>query len=181
MSNTKIHYLKDKNDNYLLPFQYYNSFNLINIPMFEKKPIIKDWPNKTKTIPPNYINNNIGILTGKINNIIVLDIDIKDDGMKFWNIIKNNYNDIITPLVKSPGGSLHYYFKYDKDIPNTIRIKIDNKRIGWDIKSDKSIITSPPSIYPNTNKKYKWLIKLDDTKIKKMPIWLKKYILDHLK
>ena len=34
--------------------------------------------------------------------------------------------------------------KYNKNIPNMNRILVNNKKIGWDIKSNGSIIVSPP-------------------------------------
>lgn len=181
MKDTKIDYLITKNGDKLLPWQFYNTFNYISIPMVDKKVLIPNWQKKKETVIPHYLGPNIGILTGKINNLIVLDIDIKDNGMKLWNIIKKNNPTFITPTVKSPGGSLHFYFKYSKNIPNMNRILVDNNRIGWDIKSDGSIITSPPSLYPNTNQRYKWIIDLNKCKPINMPKWLEKYILNHLK
>ena len=61
------------------------------------------------------------------------------------------------------------------------RIKIDEKKIGWDIKSDNSIIIAPPSSIDGN--KYKWLKdkSFDDVDIISMPKWLEKFILNHLK
>jgi hypothetical protein len=182
MSNI-IHYIIDNDNNKLLPYQFYDKFGLINMPMDGKKGIIPNWSNKIKTVHPSYIDQNIGILTGKINNITVLDIDVAEDGLKMWQKLSKEYYEILTPMVKSPGGSIHLYFKYNKNIPNMNRIIVDGKRIGWDIKNDGSIITSPPSLYPNINKRYKWIKNksLNDISIKKMPKWLEKFILDNLK
>jgi len=180
---SRIIYMKDDNDNKLLPYQFYDEFNLVSLPMSGKQVLIPNWQKKTKTIHPTYIDQNIGILTGKINDITVLDIDVKENGIKlFFKLIKE-YSDIKTPTVKSPGGSIHLYFKYNKKIPNSNRILVDGKRIGWDIKNNGSIITSPPSIYPDTNKRYKWVKgkSLNDLDIIMMPKWLEKYILNHLK
>lgn len=181
MKDTKIDYLITNENEKLLPWQYYNRFNYISIPMVDKRVLIPNWQNKKETVIPHYLSPNLGILTGKINNLLVLDIDIKENGMKLWNALSKNYSEIKTPIVKSPGGSLHYYFKYKKNIPNMNRILVNNKRIGWDIKSDGSIITAPPSLYPNTNKRYKWLISLNECKPITMPKWLENYILSHLK
>ncbi len=180
---TRINYLINKKDNKLLPWQYYNTFNYISIPMVDKKVLISHWQKKKETVIPYYINQNIGLLTGKINNLLVLDIDIKDDGIKFWNYISKKYPKFNTPTVKSPGGSIHFYFKYNNKIPNMNRILVDNKKIGWDLKSDGSIIVTPPSLYPNTNKKYKWIkgLSLNDLKPINIPKWLENYILSHLK
>lgn len=178
----KIDYLEYKNEEKLLPWQYYNKFNYISIPMVGKRVLIPNWQNKQETIVAHYLPSNIGILTGKINNLLILDIDIKDNGMKLWNEIIKDKPEINTPMVKSPGGSIHLYFKYNAKIPNMNRILV-NKKIGWDIKSDGSIITAPPSVYPNTNKKYKWIANksLNELKPIKMPKWLEEYILNHLK
>ena len=183
IKETKIDYIETKKGEKLLPWQYYNTFNYISIPMVDKKVLIPNWQNKIETVIPHYITPNIGILTGKKNNLLILDIDVKDNGMKLWNEISKNHPEIKTPTVKSPGGSLHFYFKYTPNIPNMNRILVNGKKYGWDIKSDGSIITSPPSLYPNTKQRYKWLPNksLNDLKPISIPKWLEMYILNHLK
>jgi hypothetical protein len=182
-NENKIIYMKDEEENKLLPYQFYNEFDLVSLPMSGKQVLIPNWQKKTKTVHPSYINQNIGLLTGKVNGITVLDVDVKDDGMKLFSKLIKEHPDIKTPTVKSPGGSIHLYFNYNKKIPNSNRILVDGERIGWDIKNDGSIITSPPSIYPGTDKRYKWVKgkSLNDLDIIAMPNWLEKYILDHLK
>ncbi len=179
MKLNKIDYIITKNEDKLLPWQYYNKFNYITIPMIEKKVLIPNWQNKTKTVIPDYLTPNIGIITGKINNIIVLDIDYTDNGINCWNTIKKKYPEIITPIVKTPNGGLHYYFKYTNKIPSMNKILVNNQKIGWDIKSDKSIVVAPPSL--DKNKRYKWINSLNDYKPIKMPDWLINFILSHLK
>lgn len=181
MKLNKIDYLITNNNEKLLPWQYYNKFNYITIPMVDKRVLIPNWQNKTETVIPHYLSPNVGIITGEKNNLLVLDIDIKDNGINFWNNIKNKYSNFITPTVKSPGGSLHFYFKYNNRIPNMNRILVDNNKIGWDIKSNGSIVVAPPSLYPNTNKRYKWLISLNDCKPINIPKWLENIILSNLK
>jgi hypothetical protein len=41
-----IKYIK-YNDEKLLPFQYYNAIGFITIPIRNKRPFIKNWPNLT--------------------------------------------------------------------------------------------------------------------------------------
>ena len=181
----KINYMiSPSSDEKVLPFQYYDEYNLVTIPVMinEKRPFIKNWTKTKKTIHPTFINQNIGILTGQSpNNLTVLDIDETDEGMKYWRYISKSHNDIITPTAKSPSGGIHLYFKYNKHIPTMHRIKIDGKKIGWDIKSNNSIMTCPPSMIDH--KKYKWIDdkSLDDVKIINMPKWLESFILSHLK
>jgi bifunctional DNA primase/polymerase-like protein len=177
--NTRIKYIKNIEGDYLLPFQYYDEFNLISIPTIGKRPIIKDWPNKIKTIPPSDISYNTALLTGKINDIIVVDIDIKDDGLKLWDELVKEHGEINTPTVKSGQYGKHLYFKYSSKIHSSIKLKIDNKKYGIDIRSNGNLITVPPSSDLESGDKYKWLISLDDTSIKKMPKWLENFILKY--
>lgn len=183
MTSNKIDYLITKDNEKLLPWQYYNQFHYISIPIKDKNPLIPNWQNRKETIVPLYLGLNIGLLTGEKTNLLILDIDIKDDGIKLWNSISKKYPTFKTPTVKSPGGSIHFYFKYNNKIPNMNRILINNKKIGWDIKSNGSIITAPPSIYPNTNKRYKWIngYSLNELKPVSMPKWLQSFILNHIK
>ncbi len=64
------------------------SYNYIPISCNNKKiPLEKQWPtiNKNNCLEKIRDNSNIGILTGKISNITVIDIDIKDNGLETWN------------------------------------------------------------------------------------------------
>ena len=183
--NTRIHYMVEPDDGEkLLPFQYYNLYNLVTIPILanDKRPFIKEWNKTKKTIHPSDINQNIGILTGKNpNKITVLDIDTADGGMFHFKLIMKQYKEIITPIVKSPNGGIHIFFKYNKKIPTMYRIKVNGKKIGWDVKSDNGVVITEPSIIDGN--KYKWVKdrSLNDVEIISMPIWLEKYILDHMK
>jgi len=174
MTSKDIGYLKYKKDKQLLPIEYYNKFKLITIPLLskDKRPYIKEWQ-KIKKSKQGEPDKNIGLLTGKVNNILVVDID--KDGMNIWKKWIKENGDINTPIVKTGGnGGLHYYFKYDKDIKSSLKIKINNKRIGIDIKSDGGQVVIPPSI---VIKKYKWIKSLEDYPIIKIPKWLKDKIL----
>ena len=159
------------------PTEYYNQFKLITIPLIpkEKRPYIKEWQ-KIKKSKPIKSGENIGLLVGKINKIIVVDIDKVDDGMKIWKKWIKVHGDIDTPVVKT-GNGLHFYFKYDKDIKSSLKIKINDNRIGIDIKSDGGQVVIPPSIHPN-GKKYKWIKSLEDYPIIIMPKWLKYKLLN---
>lgn len=182
--STKIHYLTDPEDNEkLLPYQYYNLHNLVTIPILanDKRPFIKEWNKTKKTIHPSDINQNIGILSGKINNLTILDIDTNENGLEHWKFINKHHKEIITPMAKSPNGGIHVYFNYNKKLPTMYRIKVNNKKIGWDIKSDNGVVIAPPSTINEKN--YKWIKNrgLDDIAIINMPTWLEKYIIEHMK
>ena len=69
------------------------------------------------TLDKSYFNNKcngLGILTGQINNLIVIDIDNTDD----WNKLLKDNNKKEPKTVKSKSGSrgFHLYFQYDEEL-----------------------------------------------------------------
>ena len=171
----KLEYIKDAKGNKFLPWQYYNKFRFVTIPMNGKVPIIPGWNKKSKTIHPGYTGYNIGILTGEINGITVVDIDTKDNGVEHWVSSALTHKPFKTTTVISPTG-IHLYFKYEKDLRTTNRLKINGKKVGWDIRNNNSLVAAPPSFVDK--KKYKWLEgnSLNEVKPIKMPKWLFSYI-----
>lgn len=55
----------------------------------------------------------IGIVTGKISNLTVIDVEAEGD----FNLIKD-----ATYEVKTGGGGRHYYFQYEADFKNAVRV-----------------------------------------------------------
>ena len=104
---------------------------------------------------------NVGILTGEINNLIVLDIDIKDNGLNEFNKYFN-INDFKTPITKTPSGGYHIYFQY-KNSNKILQYQIDNylknksgyRNVGLDIRSKGGYVLSAPSSIGENN--YTWL------------------------
>lgn len=150
----------------------YDNHKLIYIPTHGKAPFFKNWQKTTKSHSISK-RDNVALLTGKINNITVVDIDKKDDGIKKWKVLSKLYPQIITPTVKTPTG-LHLYFKYNSNIKSTSRLHLNGKRLGFDILNDSHVALVPPSIVDK--KKYKWIIDLDH-EIIEMPEWLELFIL----
>lgn len=169
--NYPIKYIK-YNDEKMLPFQYYNLMNFITIPIRNKRPFIKNWPNLDKTVEPTYFDDDIALHTGIINNIIVIDVDANNNGIEIFNKLKKEHPKINTPTYSTPSGGFHMIFQYD-DIPTKIKIKLNGERIGWDILSDKHLAICPPS----TGYKWKHGLTLENVSIKKIPKWLKNIII----
>ena len=67
-------------------------------------------PNNQFTKIPDLYYFNYGILTGAINNLLVLDIDVKDGGLFEWQNYLNKYGDINTIQISTPSNGYHYYF-----------------------------------------------------------------------
>lgn len=92
----------------------------------------------------------IGIVTGRISGIAVIDIDSKlvsDIPLAF-----KEYTDI--PTVSTPRG-FHFYFKYHEGITNTVNI--GGKKV--DIRGEGGYVVAPPSKLEN-GKQYKWIFSL---------------------
>jgi len=82
---------------------------------------------------------NIGLITGKISNVTV--VDVENGG---------NANDLPETLIsKTGGGGFHYFFKYQKDIGNLVRV-----RELTDIRNDGGYVILPPS--KSTKGGYEW-------------------------
>lgn len=89
-----------------------------------KEAILKDWPNKASK-EPNQIdswfkntNNNAGILTGKQNNIIVVDVDPKNGGFESLAKLEDEIGpikDSSNYVVKTGSGGYHIYFSYPEE------------------------------------------------------------------
>lgn len=90
---------------------------------------------------------NIGIVTGKISDLIVIDIDPRHGGTD------EAFKNIKTVKAKSGGGGWHYYFKYQKGIPTGAQVQP-----GIDIRSDGGFIIAPPSIH-SSGQKYMWEVE----------------------
>lgn len=55
----------------------------------------------------------IGVVTGSVSDLTVIDVEVDGD----FDLIKDE-----TLTVKTGGGGKHYYFKYDQDFTNAVRI-----------------------------------------------------------
>src|SRR5690348_5947608 len=64
-----------------------------------------------------YPQVNIGIVTGKISNLVVVDIDPRHNGTN------DPFQDIHTPTVKTGGGGWHYYFNFEEGLQNAVEVQ----------------------------------------------------------
>ena len=98
-----------------------------------------DFPSKWTdfTLSTSYYNeeyNGVALLTGKINNIIVIDID----NVEHWDqfLKENNQKEPNTVKVISGSGGIHYYFEHDIDLENvTSKDHCFSKDYDIDIKT----------------------------------------------
>lgn len=130
----------------------------------DKKPLVA-WKEYQTRLPredeirgwwKNYPNAQIGIITGAISGIVVVDVE------KCGNF--DGYPH--TPTAKTGGGGRHFYFKHPgKEIKNGVRV-----RELTDIRGDGGYVVAPPS----TSEKgaYEWLIPPFATELAELPAWV---------
>jgi len=90
----------------------------------------------------------IGIVTGVLSNLMVVDCDTDQAHNKFQALLPEG---LITPTTKSPHG-WHYYFTHHAGIRNLT--KIDG--MGLDVRAEGGFIMAPPSNSLNGNG-YSWV------------------------
>lgn len=91
---------------------------------------------------------NIGVVTGKISGITVVDFDTKDAMRKHLSFLKTS------PLVKT-GKGCHAYCTYT---PEARQFQHSSKYPGIDVRNDGGYVVAPPSIH-SSGEEYKWLKK----------------------
>jgi len=148
--------LEQKVNNFLEWAGWYLGQGLSVIPLKpkSKEPLI-DWKNfqSRKTIPEEarnwwtqWPNANIGIVTGSISGILVMDVD-GAEGIETLRQLA-----VPSTWIAQTGKGYHYYFKHPGgQISNRIRLLPD-----IDLKADGGYVVAPPSIHSNEHY-YKWL------------------------
>ena len=88
-----------------------------------------------------YATCNVGIVTGEISNLTVVDVDSKDGSKTGFEAIESITPDsMLTPMSQSPSGGEHRYFLYEKGTRNRTRFIPD-----CDLRSEGGYIVAPPS------------------------------------
>ncbi len=131
--------------------KYYIENGMSLIPVSSnKKPLIewKEFQERCATVEEfdkwveMFPNMQVGIVTGKISGIIV--VDIEEGGDTSWLPP--------TAIVKTGGGGYHYYYSYIEGVRNKTRIKHLT-----DIRGDAGYVLAPPSC--SDKGKYLWQVK----------------------
>jgi|ERR1700722_10018472 len=122
-----------------------------------KIPILTGWQKypTSKHIHSWKEDGNIGLICGPASRVGVFDVDIKDDGLAYWNHCLESNPEPQTYRVRTGSGGLHYYFNYDERfeiLKNLNRaVEVNGQKIGWDLKGAGGQVVIPPSIHPNGN------------------------------
>lgn len=133
-----------------------------------KHPRISSWPLNASADPKQVIkwwtrwpNANIGVVTGKISNLLVIDVDTstahpgKAHGPDSIARYAERFGDLpVTATARSGSGGLHHYFAYPDD-GEEYRNRSDALP-GVDVRGEGGYIIAPPSNHKSGGR-YEWL------------------------
>lgn len=106
----------------------------------------------------------IGIITGKISGITVVDIDSQQGKELVDKLLPDDFK---CPCVRTPKGGRHLYFLYDKRL-----VTRTQDLPGIDTKNDGGLVTAPPSIH-ESGRAYEWVESLNIRRVPLPPVPLK--------
>lgn len=110
----------------------------------------------------------MGLVTGSLNGIVVLDIDVKK-GKNGWKHIKGKELPI-TPAVRTQNGGTHYYYKYPQGMEIRNAKDMYGTDSGVDIRGEGGFVVMP------FTKGYEWVegLEFDTVPLAEIPEWLLK-------
>lgn len=136
----------------------------------DKKPY-EDWKEyQTKKVTQERLKTwfilhpdaNIAVITGRISNLTVVDIDPRHNGSY------EPFKDIQTIKSKTGGGGYHIFFQFEEGLTNKAGIKD-----GVDIRSEAGYVILPPSSHKSGNN-YEWIVKPEGpNQLGKLPSFIK--------
>ncbi len=145
-----------------------------------KHPRIKEWLSKASINEDvikgwwfDWPNSNVGIVTGRASNLLVVDVDPRHGGDKSLVDLEAEFGSMPATLrCTTGGGGAHYYFDLpDVEIKNRV-----NFRPGLDVRAEGGFIVATPSTHIS-GKDYAWCQKFSLEKLAKVPQWLLNEIL----
>lgn len=126
------------------------------LPLAGKQPAVSSWRAYQVSRPPLPLikswfdrgTTNIGIITGRVSGLAVVDCDTPEDA-SFW---QDHFPP--TPLIVfTGGGGRHFYYRYPDPLDVTNRIRLLRRRI--DLRGNGGYVVAPPSRHPNGTC-YRW-------------------------
>lgn len=146
-------------------------WSVIPISPSSKTPLVSWTEYQNRIATPQEINEwwrknpnaNIGIVTGRVSNLVVIDIDSRKGATPHGIVAQNPSNFI----AKTGGGGFHlYYSRPDaENVPNRV------DKSGIDIRGDGGYVVAPPSIHPSGTQ-YDWLKAGDDYPLTQAPAFV---------
>src|SRR5205807_3944094 len=101
---------------------------------------------KIKTWWQKHPTANIGLATGNISGLIVLDVDPQHGGHASFKELEKRYGQLpLTRMSRTAHGGLHRFYQHPQDgkrYPNTVEL---DGLPGMDVRGDGGYVVLPPS------------------------------------
>jgi hypothetical protein len=161
-----LEFMESLDNNILLQVLNYHALGWSVFPVgTDKKPLIK-WniyqtqcasEDQVKAWWAQWPGANIGVATGKISNIVVVDVEAGGDISDLPASVSS----------KTGGGGWHYFYKYPGvEVKNRTRIKLLT-----DIRGDGGYAVLPPSTH-KSGKQYEWVVSPFGSDFAELPDWV---------
>ena len=113
---------------------------------------------------------NVGIVTGDVSGLVVLDVDTHHGGADSLAGLEQEHGALpVTVEALTGGGGRHLYFRHPaQHVMNRIGL-----RPGIDLRGDGGCVVAPPSVHPS-GRQYAWhkARSLDEVPLAQLPHWL---------
>jgi hypothetical protein len=136
----------------------------------DKKPLIPWLPYQIQRATPDeikkwwqdYASANVGIITGEVSDLFVIDCDSEESYQTVQEYIPDS---LIIPTVKTPRDGRHLYFKYPVGSNLTIKAGVIK---NLDFRGNGGYVVAAPSTNGN-GKSYEWIIRATRENIPEIP------------
>jgi hypothetical protein len=134
----------------------------------DKKPYIQWERYQTEKAEPDTItewwgkwpNANVGIVTGSISGVTVIDVDTEEGRSAIEKLLPEGY---MAPMVSSPRGGQHFYCKHEDGLRN-----LAGFLPGVDLRAEGGYIVAPPSTNGG-GKAYNWQVSIANNSLNTIP------------
>lgn len=110
---------------------------------------------------------NVGLITGTISALAVLDIDVRNGG--FDTLVDLEARGLVmpmdNPLVETGSLGLHHYFRLDAPLAKAAPLD------GIEVQADGALVVAPPSRH-HSGRRYRWLRNLSHLR-STLPGWVR--------
>lgn len=169
------------NNNLQAALDYADKYHFSVIPLrLDKKPYIQWTPYQKKKATAAEIKQwwakwpraMIGIVTGEVSGIFVIDCDTQAGFDAIQNLLPDS---LILPVARTPRGGWHLYFKWLADYKMTIGAGV---LPGVDIRGEGGYVVAPPSVNAE-GKAYTWEFPLDRVALPSLPSVLQNALINN--
>lgn len=160
----------EKDDLLQAALTYLEKYGFSVIPIKPNKKPYLQWESyqKKKATPEEILgwwnqwpNAMVGIVTGSISGVVVMDVDTEEGQEAISEYIPDT---LLPPTCKTPKGGKHLYFKDpEKSISNNSRTIP-----GCDFRGEGGYVVAPPS-ENGAGRAYEWIVRLEDTPLPPLP------------